>query len=334
MEAAVDLEISPSSDWTGIYSWDSHLLRLHITMVKPDYDRDDPRTWPLIKNVCRTERELEIMKEEFPAVRLAYDQGITDYLRLLPPLKKTRWHLANACPDVSIRFAGYPFNFDKEGVMRRYPHIPKAEYDEWMQLFGKRSADKPAVEKDAQPQESGQATTESAEDISPQTAYEQIIKTFADTQHSTSTTISNLELELTNTKNACSIQVRRAELAERKVEHIRAFYKIEMLKGADRRINGFNKELQSYRDRISEQKAVAQAALASLEVSRQKVRTTEEQVGQLQTALVERQSELEIARKETAQANEKIMAVWTEVHKGKRKAGDEGAGGQGKKVKM
>ena len=132
----IDINADNLEVWRGPFSWNGLLLRLHIRTVKLDYDAEDPRTWPLIKDVVQTEVNYDYRQTK-PAPRfLAYEQSLMENLithRLLVNKVSCRPNLHGK--QIKVMFAYYPFNFDRYGEMRKSPHIPADELKEWIKLM-------------------------------------------------------------------------------------------------------------------------------------------------------------------------------------------------------
>ena len=126
-----DTDIKPSTTWTGDFTWDGLFLRRHIATVKTDYNSNDPCTWPLMQDVHQTENGLDYRKSRTALEHLAYKQSLIDDFIQYKSLK-THKHSTLPAPGkkrINKAFRNYPFNFDRDGELRKFPHIPKDELE-------------------------------------------------------------------------------------------------------------------------------------------------------------------------------------------------------------
>jgi hypothetical protein len=131
----VTSDITPSSDWKGPFTWDGLFLRMHIPTVRKLYDQKDPRTWPLIRKITSTEACVDYRRSKMPPRILAYEQSLMAELEPLWPMKNNRFvQRASDLKPVSYRFLYYPFNFDQEGTLREFPHLPSKDYQVWLKF--------------------------------------------------------------------------------------------------------------------------------------------------------------------------------------------------------
>ncbi|KAH6633282.1 hypothetical protein C7974DRAFT_452559 [Boeremia exigua] len=128
---ATELEV-----WRGPFSWDGLFLRVHIKTVKTDYDAEDPLTWPLIKDVVQTEANYDYRQTKSVPRFLAYEQSLMENLVTQRPFAgKVSCRPNIPGHQIKAMFADYPYNFDKYGALREYPHIPVEELHEWVKLM-------------------------------------------------------------------------------------------------------------------------------------------------------------------------------------------------------
>ena len=71
-----DSDLTPSSTWTGDFTSDGLFLRKHIKTVKHDYNQQDPRTWPLIREISSTDNGIDYRKSRSVPAFLAYEQSL------------------------------------------------------------------------------------------------------------------------------------------------------------------------------------------------------------------------------------------------------------------
>jgi hypothetical protein len=127
------LEIKPSSEWKGAFTMDGYFMRVHIKTV---YDRNDPRTWPLIKSLIQTETGTDHRRSKVLPAFLAYDQTIMEDAVTCAPMMRSAGQYTTLFGTKTLRhrFRDYPLNFDKAGRLRRYPHILPHELKECKEL--------------------------------------------------------------------------------------------------------------------------------------------------------------------------------------------------------
>jgi hypothetical protein len=65
-------EIKSEDEWNGAFTLDGYFLRVHIKTVKTYYDRNNPRTWPLIKSLVQTESGTDCRRSKIIPAFLAY----------------------------------------------------------------------------------------------------------------------------------------------------------------------------------------------------------------------------------------------------------------------
>ncbi|KAF2036691.1 hypothetical protein EK21DRAFT_106004 [Setomelanomma holmii] len=142
------LNIAPDGEWNHDFSWDGHLMRIHIKGLKQDYDETDPRTWPLIKDIKSTDNGKSYEKSKLPPARLAYRsclaKKILEY-RSSRKDSKDDTKLSDGT-SASALFVAYPYNFTRKGKLRQIMGIPPKELELWM-----RSVKSPVRSKTTRP---------------------------------------------------------------------------------------------------------------------------------------------------------------------------------------
>jgi hypothetical protein len=199
-----DLEIKPSTTWTGDFTWDELFLRMHIKTVVKDYDPNDPRTWPLIQDVDQTENGLDYRKSKTAPQLLGYEQSLVDDFVQHKPLKNyglSSYALPNK-KRVNKGFRNYPLNFDRNGKLRKYPHILADELKEW--VLAVKSLTPVAKEESEPSKETSKEKVDNGDcqDVSPEGAYAEIMRTLTAPDTISTTVVADLEEELRKTKDS------------------------------------------------------------------------------------------------------------------------------------
>ncbi|XPS92127.1 hypothetical protein M3J09_001533 [Ascochyta lentis] len=303
--------------WRGPFSWDGLLLRLHIRTVKQDYDAEDPRTWPLIKDVVQTEVNYDYRQTK-PAPRfLAYDQSLMENLVTQGPLASKASCRPNlAGYQIKALFADYPFNFDRYGAMRNFPHLPAAELEEWMRLMRGTIPDTkyfPDVSPRPVKASDNSSSVQKNRSVPSGKAFEPAMKASSEENPSTSATAQD------NFKTA---QHRPEGTVETAVDALITAH-TKSLHTATQKTRALELLVNEHHH---EAEGRAQAAKAKIVI--------------LGEQLERQREELEAAKKETAETNEAIIWVWNEVQKlskvivRKREDTDGDSASEKKKIKV
>lgn len=300
---------------------------MDIQSINPDYQLNDPSTWPLLTDATPTDTDEEYYVDKAPPRWLAYRQDImyeakhtTSVLRLHPYFKDTHgvWH---------SRFFDYPFNFDKTGTFRTHAHLPQEELAIW-QLIWKREAVKDLNKIKAQraaPKSSALLqASENGNDMSAETAYDHIMRTLSDSTTSPTKT-KELESQLKQAQDNLQKEKGRANKAEAR------------LKDETKQLADQKRQTESAKQLLNTEKATSAEALR---LSKLREDTIRHEFVTLEERLESKVKELDAAKKEAKDANDKIVGIWAEMQKrgvteneGKRKAGSEEKGRQNKRLR-
>lgn len=315
-----DINASDLPLWRGPFSWDGLLLRLHIRTIQHDYDAEDPRTWPLIKDVVQTEVNYDYRQTK-PAPRfLAYEQSLVENLITHRPLvNKVSCRPNMAGRQIKVMFADYPYNFDRFGELRDFPHLPEEELKEWTRLMKGASMDGKYIS--AAPSQS----------------------------------IGNIDRHIELQKGKPSPCASPVEHAAGSITEQDAAPSITLLK-LQNELNAMQRQLQitietTMNTHIAECNKALHAATQktrALELlindqhheAEKRTSTSEDKISNLEEQLEKQKEELEVAKKETARTNEAIVWVWNEVQRlskavaRKRKGGDDEDAERQKKIKV
>ncbi|KAL1604277.1 hypothetical protein SLS59_004072 [Nothophoma quercina] len=229
----IDINADNLEVWRGPFSWDGLLLRLHIRTVKLDYDAEDPRTWPLIKDVIQTEVNCDYRQTK-PAPRfLAYEQSLIENLITHRPLvNKVSCRPNLHGKQIKVMSADYPFNFDGYGEMRKSPHIPADELKEWIKLMKGTVLDakyilnistpsRPAPDRRVEAR-GGQATGVTTD------GFNQVLKMMNETSKKDAAEVEALQKEVSRLKIVITQQTVRVDKAEKDAETAKKAHKKEL----------------------------------------------------------------------------------------------------------
>ncbi|KAL1801625.1 hypothetical protein ACET3X_001967 [Alternaria dauci] len=120
--------IKPQWNWDGDFTWDGYFLRMHIKTINPTYDANSPHTWPLIRQVVATGDGADYSGSKFPPQYLAYDRTLVESFKRLQNQPGSSGRMKQHLKKL---FLHYPFNYDRHGQLRTYPHMPTDEIEEW-----------------------------------------------------------------------------------------------------------------------------------------------------------------------------------------------------------
>lgn len=199
------------------FFWDEEVLHQHIKQYQDDYDEKDPKTWP----VMTSDRVKENSKStKRPLSGVAYS---TNALVSANP----QWSFSHNSTPVQTVLPGeifsqgwisYPFNFSMHGYLRLRIGIPKADYELWMEHFGRLATLKGARNHNSQEAETNDSTsignTVNVWPVSAST-YDRIMRTFTEEDAILDTTAA-LQEELENSKTSCQQEKERADETEEK----------------------------------------------------------------------------------------------------------------------
>ncbi|KAJ4371468.1 hypothetical protein N0V83_004685 [Neocucurbitaria cava] len=317
-----NLPIKPSGVYNGAFIWDGHSLRECIKNATRSYDQDDPRTWPLFKDVHHFDSELE-HRTKVPAPHsVAYDQSLMRSLLQKRSMKETRYNvtsgLCSGDAALNLRFRFYPFNFDQEGQLRDHPCIPPDDFECWMKFVHGSGWKVDRSSSTPQATTSEQQIPPTSTNITPSAAYEQIMKSLDASESARTVAVHGLEQELGNMKKQCqSLQYKAKE--------------------TDQEIHELHNQIRSWKLKHAASDTEAQRLAAELSKGERRRADTEEKLKAYEARLKESQIELAVAKKEAEEANERIKTVWNKMQNGqqtttqKRKTAAGVSGSQQKK---
>lgn len=312
---------------------DKPTLRDSIKTTVPDYNEDDPKTWPLAFSNHHEGRWPTLASFEKLPTGVAFTQAQMDMILKLSPtaipapfenvknafLKFVTWN---------ARFIAHPFNFARDGTRRSRVGIPGADYNTWMwfrelnnthtvNIATKRlnftTPSQPVLPTPEAPnsQSIGPATMNRSP-ISAAEAYEKLRKSFAESPRAT-TEIAELENKLKAAEDRHKQE--KEALAQRLEDKHQAWQTTSTVKHA---------ELSRKHDALEKVSKADKEKIASLEKEAE-----------------ERKTEVERFRSDLKKAEDQIVTVWawrdaevTSAVVGKRKAENDGTGPSGKQARM
>jgi len=120
-------------NYGGIFSWIAATLRAHIEAVMPDYDRHDPKTWPVI-----TSKYLRsFIGHEYDGTRLlppyvAYERGLVNKCVAHFPDQEIKIMRADGPEFRGLYFHHFPFVFNFKGQARNFEYMHADHYIKWV----------------------------------------------------------------------------------------------------------------------------------------------------------------------------------------------------------
>lgn len=220
---------------------------MHIKTVQHDYDPDNPRTWPVVESLKQNDNGSDYCKSKLPPIGPAYDQPLMADMTLYKPMVRSDYHVNYGRTEVVHRlFVAYPFNFDLRGQLREYPHLPKADLEIWL-----KSVTKPTPDQTLHPATTAAATETNIlsqsqpksaifSTVSPETAFQHIMKTLDDAKDSHLATNTKLESEVRQLRDQVLQGKEQASRTEQRIVRIKATYT-----NLFNEYNGIEKERQS-----------------------------------------------------------------------------------------
>ncbi|UPX15241.1 uncharacterized protein EKO05_0005697 [Ascochyta rabiei] len=301
-----DIDCEDLAVWRGPFSWDGLLLRLHIRTVIQDYDAEDPRTWPLIKDVVQTEVNYDYRQTKHAPRFLAYEQSLMENLVTHRPLvNKVSCRPNLASHQIKAMFADYPFNFDRYGEIRKYLHLPAGELEEWMKLMRGTIPDSrylPDISPQATQAPKNADGMQKERSVPSDTAFKHTTETSLDRKASASA-MAQTEFKVVQHQPEGAIETAMDTLM---TAHTRSLH------SATQRTRALQLLVN---DHYQEAEGRAQVAEAKIQI--------------LGEQLERQRKELEAAKRETVETNEKIIWVWNIVQRL-----DDGSASEKKSIKV
>jgi hypothetical protein len=173
----VYLHASELAVYRGVFSWSDPTLRENIKHSVPDYDVKDPRTWPIV-NLPDPRTSAQYVTSVPSSVIYGrihgYGHNLSD---LFLPSTRMAQHATDKTRTMNWRFRHYPFNFMRDGEVRRGFGIPKDDFDYWMHFVNGENWEATAATSMSRPSNVDSAT---------RTPYEKIMAALAKKKRRTS----------------------------------------------------------------------------------------------------------------------------------------------------
>jgi hypothetical protein len=316
--------IEPCGSWDGDFTWDGYFMRMHMKIVTQKYDMYDPRTWPLLSQVVATENGTEYTKSKLPPEFMVYEQTLMKSMDELRPIQgqRTNWRRKNK--NMKNLFRHYPFNYDRNGELRTYPHIPPDELKEWIGHMSHAIPNKTEGVDTTNTVSDDHGSGDTAGDDSNEAAIYEIMKMLDDTDTVPASRVTELEEELDKTRKEKLEATIRADNARSRVEKMRDNY-----------LTAWEKLSTQVRKEISEYKKQSNALLCQERANFSKLKTLLELSQTKHEAAIEHgKKEVELAKQETAAAKQETMVAKQQILKilEEMKKKKQGAGLQKKKA--
>ncbi|CAN9139966.1 unnamed protein product [Alternaria sp. RS040] len=304
--------IVPRVNWDRDFPWKVYSLRYDITTAIPDYEEDNPRTWPLIRDAVTTE-----YRPTVPPKYLAYDQTLIKSFERLqgPPSRPSRTskYLTNL-------FLYYPFNYDRHGQLREHPHITSDELEEWKRQMSRTvpTTKKEAVTKNATTND--HTNDEATKNVSSEAAINEIMKMLDDSDADSDmipyTRVVDLETELEKTRKQVSEARKRADTAERRIEAL----KID-LSGRSNNLKKSRGKVDELEDKVDELEDKMEALKDEVEELKDEAEELKDEVEDLKAKVKQSNKNVSAAKQKTAVKEQQILRILEGMRKKKQGAG-------------
>jgi hypothetical protein len=282
------------SVYKGTFTWNDKVLKDRIRAAHPKYNEYDPKTWPLITCTCimdATEESSSDPNIRLP-VRVAYTHhAMKKWLSQKPPVK-----VESFSGRVSLQlklFRDYPLNFFEDGTLRESVGISESAYLSWEPSWGDRNLS-------PSPGEKVQESNEIRAETSPETAYAQVMRILGD-KETASPALDTLSQELAN----CQAKLKESEQQYSNCK--------EALADQEKRITTLEGQLHASEKHIGFLKGELTKRSKELGSEIKRANSAEQHVVALTNKLMETETQLEAARKETEDANKRVMNIWAKV---------------------
>lgn len=138
-----DADIKISKVYGSPFVWEENELHAHAAQFDLHYigrySTKDPRTWPLVRSV-KLQNGKDYCKSKTPPPYVAYDALLMTDLVMHKPMHKIIQHQeCQGEEGYSRGFQLYPFNFSRQGSLRKTEYIPPDEFNFWIYLWESNS---------------------------------------------------------------------------------------------------------------------------------------------------------------------------------------------------
>ncbi|CAN9082203.1 unnamed protein product [Alternaria alternata] len=302
--------IVPCVNWDGGFPWEGYSLRYDITTAILEYEKDNPRTWPLIRDAVTTE-----CRSTVPPKYLAYDQTLIKSFKRLQgsPSRpsRTSQYLTNL-------FLYYPFNYNSHGQLREHPHIPPNDLEQWKDLMKQEVPTTAEEMKTEDAIYNDQGDDDVTGTTSPEAAIQEmmIMKIFDDTgaDHVSAQRVIELEGELEKMRQTVLQANERADSEEKKRTAV-----IDRGKKAYEDLVRERKELQAWRTNFLNEYNKMQKRAKTAEEDACKLRgdlaSRDNDLEKGKATVEKLEAEVEQRRKDISTANQRIVGLEKQIFK-------------------
>ncbi|KAI4654350.1 uncharacterized protein J4E78_007395 [Alternaria triticimaculans] len=298
-------KIEPYGNWNGHFTWHGKFMREYVKLVTRKYDKHDPRTWPLIHRSASTETGFNYGNSKFIPEYMVYDQTLMERMDKCDILRIARNRTTTGQKNVARLFCYYPFNYDRHGELRKYPHIPSEELEEWM---SRTTRPVPTTHEKADT-ENALSNEDATEDSSSKTAIHEIMKMLDDTDTATATRVTELEEELDKTRKEILVANIRADSAEKRSTLLQATLNGLASKVAqlmDEHEKETRKLLLQEQTNLSNAKALLATVTSKYEETRARAEIADKEIKELEESLVRHEENHKNSREEVKRLKDKV----------------------------
>jgi hypothetical protein len=253
--------------WDAIFSRDEGLLHGKIKKIKPDYNKNDPKTWPIFTPHEDIQRLMDDHTEPTLPRKVAYSVQFMNMYEHLPDAKKA---LGRELVYSSL-FRDYPFSFTETGHRRVPQVLTESSYNTWMRNFGdlrllSAQSDAPVTTQNPQvtsrvanAQNNAPVIPQNSA-VSPQVAYEQVMTTLHAPNIFSSAEVDGLKKNLDVTKDELKTSMEevatnkglfdtfkaKSEKLEKELNHLQGLTMSlnQLVKNKDKKIDEFERNKQ------------------------------------------------------------------------------------------
>lgn len=318
--------------FNGTFSWDKKTLQANIKAEKPDYDPNDPKTWPRMT----VQKLRQFLGEAYdgtiePPTGIAYERMIVlACLQKRPGIQnevgKLKQLSSGNTVDVKLCFYRFPFTYGCGGKVMRCDCLTAGNRLNWIQTITGRN---PGANQSTDGSQSEQPK-------SPAEAFNEVLQMINDAPPDTSAEIDALRQEINGLEEKLKVQGARVSSLEREhdktvrhnqeqLEDIKCKEeKLAASRRSEAKLQIQHKALETDLSRSKFRERQLQQMLTDVSNDR---RAAKERVGILEQTVRERDrqlsaksQDLEVAKKAAIDADERVLKIWAEM-KSKRRRG-------------
>jgi myosin heavy subunit len=244
--------------YTGRFSWIAANLHSYIKEVRPDYNSNDPKTWPLVT----TERLQQILGRTYSGRQLlplgvAYERDAVQLCVSRNPDKIVEVKRTDDTIDLmNLHFQNFPFIYNRFGQRRSFEYMPADQYVWW--VFGMTGS---------MPQTRTRSRVSAftfPSEEAPNSTFNEIIGMLREQQSDSATEqLEVIQQELIVTKKELAEEMTRAHAAKKDQIATKSWYK----KSVETEKRRAEAELQEIKNKLTKERthhSLAQASVAKL----------------------------------------------------------------------